>query len=221
MQTKNEKAISLIKKFYKKRKHAQLADLSIVLGTQSRMSIFRKMRQLNYISSYTHKGKYYTIPDAIHFDEHGLWIHESIGFSEHGNLKQTITALIESSYNGKTQSELQAILCVKVHNSLLSLYKEHLIDRVKLNGINIYTSSEKTASKQQLAQRGSGAIDTSEGLPPDWVIIEVLVAIIQSRKIEIDTSLILNIIRSKNSEISLTQINRVISMLDLKKTLDL
>ncbi len=91
MESKDDKAVSALKKYFKQHKYAQLDDLVKVLGTTSRMTIFRKLSKLNYISSFTHAGKYYSAPSYINFDKDGLWIKDKIGFSQFGNLIKTIT----------------------------------------------------------------------------------------------------------------------------------
>ena len=143
MLLKSDEAIAALRKYFKKHTLAQLKELSTTLGTQSRMSIFRRLSQLKYLSSYTHSGAYYTLPEVIYFDKEGLWIHEGVGFSQYGNLRQTITYLIESSHNGKTQTDLQSQLQIRVHNTLLDLYRKHIINRVKVNGIKNSAASDR------------------------------------------------------------------------------
>ena len=53
------------------------------------MSVFRRLRELGYLSSYTHNGRYYTLAGVPDFDENGLWFHRGIGFSQVGTLKET------------------------------------------------------------------------------------------------------------------------------------
>jgi len=42
-------------------------------------------------------GRYYTLPQVPVFDENGLWKFQTVLFLNHGNLKQTIVALITDS----------------------------------------------------------------------------------------------------------------------------
>ena len=55
------------------------------LGTGS-ISVFRKLRELAYSSSYSHRGKYYTLDEIARFDAMGLWSFRSVWFSRHGTL---------------------------------------------------------------------------------------------------------------------------------------
>jgi len=219
MLLKGNEAITALRGYFKKQKLAPLKDLSIVLGTQSRMSIFRRLSKLNYLSSYTHSGAYYTLPEAIQFDSGGLWIYEGVGFSQHGNLKQTITHLVECSDKGKTQSELQSHLKIRVHNTLLALYRKHIIDRKRVNGKNVYISVNSSRSIEQLSQRDAGVSSHSLLKLANWLIIDVLVAIIQCHKLEIKSEDILKKLENKNHDITLAQVESIIIQLDLKKTL--
>ena len=44
---------------------ATLAQLKDALGTTGTMTVFRKLKALGYLSSYSHRGKYYTLPYVI------------------------------------------------------------------------------------------------------------------------------------------------------------
>ena len=43
-----------------------LDELKSALGTQVAMTVFRKLRPLAYLSSYSHRGKYYTLNESKH-----------------------------------------------------------------------------------------------------------------------------------------------------------
>jgi hypothetical protein len=75
---------------------ADIGELFVILKTQSRMSVFRRLREVGYRSSYTHAGRYYTLLDIPRFDERGLWFHQDVGFSRFGTLKSTLIALADT-----------------------------------------------------------------------------------------------------------------------------
>lgn len=220
MLLKTNESILKLKKYFKKYKIAQLKDLSVILHTTSRMTIFRKLTKLNYISSYTHAGAYYSTPEIIYFDADGLWFYEGVGFSQHGNLRRTIIDLIEASYNGKTLSELRSQLHVRVQNTLLSLYRDNLIAREKIKGVNIYISLNAKVSKTQLQHRMSHLPNQLSCDLSDWIVIKVLAAIIKNNAKEIIPGEIYKILEIENSGISMNHINMVIVKLGLKKTVD-
>ena len=57
-----------------------LAQLKKELGTQSTMTIFRKLKELTYITSYSHGGKYYTLRRLAQFKDDGIWEIKSVLF---------------------------------------------------------------------------------------------------------------------------------------------
>ena len=50
-----------LRTFFKKNQIAQMDDLFLLLETTSRMTVFRRLQELNYLSSFTHAGRYYTL----------------------------------------------------------------------------------------------------------------------------------------------------------------
>lgn len=50
-----------------------MSDLCEVIGSSSRMTVFRRLREIEYVSIYTHAGRYYTIYDIARFDSDGVW----------------------------------------------------------------------------------------------------------------------------------------------------
>ena len=94
-------ALKALRAFFKKNRLAMLPDIYALLGTTSRMSAFRRLRELDYLSSFSHVGRYYTLPEVANFDRHGLWFYEAVGFSRFGNLKETVVHLVDQSVAGK------------------------------------------------------------------------------------------------------------------------
>ena len=63
-----------------------MEELKEALGTDVNMTVIRKLQELGYRSSYSHGGRYYTLPGIAEFDELGLWSFRSIWFSAQGTL---------------------------------------------------------------------------------------------------------------------------------------
>ena len=78
------------------------------------MTVFRRLRGIGYRSSYSHAGAYYTLADIPEFDEHDLWYFQHVGFSRHGTLKATARQLVETADDGRTHTELEQRLRVRV-----------------------------------------------------------------------------------------------------------
>ena len=69
----------------RRQKIATLAELMAALGS-ARRTVFRKLEELPYRTSYSHRGAYYTLDDVAEFDERGLWSYRDVWFSAHGTL---------------------------------------------------------------------------------------------------------------------------------------
>ena len=77
------------------RQIATLAELKTALGTDVDMTVFRKLAELSYRTSYSHGGRYYMLDGMARFNELGLWSHRAVWFSRHGTLLATLEALSE------------------------------------------------------------------------------------------------------------------------------
>ena len=128
-------------------------ELQSALGTHVNMTVIRKLQELSYHSSYSHKGKYYTLEEIAEFDRHGLWSFESVLFSKYGSLRQTVKAFVNQSEAGFRARELEALLHLAVKEPLLSLYRRDEIQRQKISGCYVYFSSEPKTHKRQLWMR--------------------------------------------------------------------
>jgi hypothetical protein len=74
------------------RKIATLPELLRTVGSAVPVTIFRMLKELGYRSSYSHRGRFYTLDRIARFNEQGLWSHNSVWFSRFGNLLETAEA---------------------------------------------------------------------------------------------------------------------------------
>ncbi|HSD31640.1 MAG TPA: hypothetical protein VLB49_07000, partial [Gemmatimonadales bacterium] len=65
---------------------ATIEQLKAALGTSVDMTVFRKLREIPYHTSYSHRGRYYALDEVIRFDERGLWTYRHVHFSQVGSL---------------------------------------------------------------------------------------------------------------------------------------
>ena len=112
-----------VENFFRKYRVVTMSDLCEIIGSSSRMTVFRRLRDIEYVSSYTHAGRYYTLYDIARFDPDGIWFYDDIGFSQNGSLKNTVTYLVHNGDAGRFHSDLERQLRVRVHNVLLDLVK--------------------------------------------------------------------------------------------------
>ena len=87
-------------------KMATLDELKRALGTQAALTVFRKLKQLDSLTSYSHRARYYTLRQIARFDAEGLWSHEAVWFSRHGTLLATAEAWVQHSPQGYFAEEL-------------------------------------------------------------------------------------------------------------------
>jgi len=188
------------------------------------MSVFRRMREVEYLSSYTHTGRYYTLKSIPFFDDQGLWFHQGVGFSRWGTLKDTIVHLVEESEAGKTQRELIELLRVRVQNALLGMVREDRIGRQPLDKSFLYVSVDEGRAHVQLANRRELRQRARQAQPPaPSVVIEVLSEVIQAAGMIVAPSTVVGRLSARGLEVSLEQVEAVYREHNLvaeKKTAD-
>src|ERR1051326_6003094 len=84
----------ILRKHLLRHKIATLPELKQALGTNAGLTVFRKLKLLDYLSSYTHRGRYYSLREIARFDDAGLWSHEAVWFSRYGTLVSTIESFV-------------------------------------------------------------------------------------------------------------------------------
>lgn len=163
----------------------ELEALRRALKTHTYMSVVRRLTLLGYLSSYTHRGRYYTLREIPQFDEVGLWHHGNVGFCRAGTLKAAVTELVEKSEAGRTHQELQALLRVRAHNELLEHVRAGRITRRPLDDDRwLYLSADASRAAKQWARRQAqkkGAV-TLLGPLTAAMTVEVLVVVLQSSR---------------------------------------
>ena len=74
--------VSNLVKALQKRKIATMEELKKALGTQVDMTVFRKLREIEYCTSYSHRGMFYALKAVAEFDVRGLWTCREVYFSQ-------------------------------------------------------------------------------------------------------------------------------------------
>jgi len=135
--------------FLKEKKIATMAELKTMLNTEINMTIFRKLQQLGYQTSYSHRGMYYALKAVMRFDHQGLWAFRAARFSIYGTLLATVKAFVNQSEAGYSAHELEELLFVAVKEPLLQLFRDGHIHREKFSGQYVYFSSEPSTQRKQ------------------------------------------------------------------------
>lgn len=142
-----------LKSFFQEHIIGTMQQLKETLGTSVDMTVYRKLRQLSYLTSYSHQGKYYTLEELADFDAFGLWHFDVARFSKKGTLLQTSQALIDKSENGCSLVELRSLVGVDVKETVLQLQRQHRIYREEISGRYVYFSSDPKHRRGQHLMR--------------------------------------------------------------------
>lgn len=158
-----------------------LDQLRTALGQPGRSTLFRKLGELEYLSSYSHRGKYYTLRSIARFGPQGLWSCRSVWFSRFGNLLDTAQALVESSRTGFTAAELRAVVHVKTKHALAQLVRSDRLRRESIDAVYVYFARNRAVARRQQEKRTAQAGRSSAALivaNPDLAIEEAKATIL-------------------------------------------
>jgi len=161
----------VLQAFLQDERIATLEQLKEALGSTGTMTVFRKLKALGYLSSYSHRGQYYTLQEIPQFDGQGLWGWHAIWFSRYGNLVETAREFVEEAQSGFTASELEGILHVECKRALLTLHRKGRLRRVRIGGVYVYLAQHKDCQRRQRVRRQEQA-DLAQVIPPP--VVEVL-----------------------------------------------
>lgn len=142
-----------ILRLLRKKRIATMADMKAALGTPVDMTVFRKLRTIEYLSSYSHGGRFYTLLELVEFDTRGLWRHRDVRFSRFGSLIDTVERFVLRAEGGLFAPELSAELEVAVKDPLLKLVRSGRVAREELAGLYLYCSPDPARRRQQVLTR--------------------------------------------------------------------
>jgi len=155
-----------IRRLFKKQRIAELSELKATLQTPSTMTVFRRLKELGYRTSYSHRGRFYTLNEIPRFDDQGLWFYREAAFSQWGNLLETARHLVEQADAGLTAAELQYILRVEVKQSLLRLFRRKQLHRERIGPQLVYLARDKQQRTRQKQERNQYVAAGEIGLSP-------------------------------------------------------
>jgi hypothetical protein len=133
-----------------------MEQLKAALGTSVDMTVFRKLREIPYHTSYSHRGRYYALDAVIRFDVRGLWSYRGVHFSRFGSLVETTERFVTEAEQGLFASELAPIVQVDVEEPLLRLVREQRVAREKVSGAYLYCSRDSARRRAQILARDAG-----------------------------------------------------------------
>jgi len=141
-----------------------MAQMKGALGTQVDVTVFRKLSTLSYLSSYSHRGSFYTLKSIPRYNSYGLWCCRGAWFSRHGTLLDTATALVRASPSGYFVGELESILQVPLKDPLRQLVQSGRLHRDMFDGLYLYMAKERSTRQLQHAARKAqeSSIDSTQ-----------------------------------------------------------
>lgn len=128
-------------------------ELKGALGTDADMTVFRKLREIDTVTSYSHRGSYYALRRVARFDDRGLWSCRSAYFSEVGSLLDTVVAWVSRAEQGFFAPELASELRVPVKDTLLTLVERERVVRETFRGRFLYLATDPEKRRDQRLRR--------------------------------------------------------------------
>ena len=222
-----EESQKALHKIFRREYVADLEQLFHVLETNSRMSVFRRLKLLGYITSFTDAGRYYTLQEIPVFDSWGLWFYKGIGFSRVGTLKSTIVEIVRSSSSGKTPKELLHLLKIRIpntlHNALHGLVKSNHLCRHRIEGFSLYTNTQPDKAQIQIDDRRQEIQRRAQHVPLSTeTTISVLVEALKADNVMVTPSIIVTRLSARGLPVTVEQVNLIFSQYGIqaeKKTM--
>ena len=132
---------------------ASLPEVMTALGTRARRTAFRKLKDLAARTSYSHRGRYYTLDELADFDERGLWAFGGVRFSRAGTLIATAESFVNQAQAEHFGEDLDNLLHVGAQDALRKLVRDGRLTRHKLAGQFLYCAADRTQARQLRARR--------------------------------------------------------------------
>ncbi len=179
--------VTELKEVFKKNIVMDIDDLTKQTHA-SKITVFRNLKEIGYITSYNQNGKYYTLLETANFDSSGIFDHKGILFFRDGGIQELVIKEIDSSEKGYTAEELSNKIRTRVSNQLHQFVKKGLIIRRKYADFYVYYSIDEAAQQKQITNREKelkvpSTIEDSE-ISAEKKTIRILLKIIQNPNLE-------------------------------------
>jgi len=146
--------------FLKRNKVATLDEIAEAMGNASERTVFRNLSRLEYLSSYSHRGRFYTLRSTAKFSREGLWSLRSVWFSRFGTLLETVVAWVQRSEAGYDASELTGALHVETKHALTRTVRQGRLQRDVVGNRYVYYAADDTTANQQRKRRDARVADS-------------------------------------------------------------
>ena len=142
-------AADAIVRLLRRRTITTMDELKAALGSSVDVTVFRKLRTLSYLASYSHRGRFYALLEAAVFDARGVWTCRGVHFSRFGSLVDTVEVFVTRAGRGYRAAELAAELQVAVKEPVLTLVRAGRLTRADVAGRYLYCSAERDRGREQ------------------------------------------------------------------------
>ena len=120
----------------------------------TKQALQKKMAGHPHLTSLNQNRQYLALQEFIgETNQYGIWRHNGIVISIHGNTPKTLTHLINTSNCGLSTKQMEQITSVMCRSILLKLLKQGVVTRIKEGFNYIYLSAETDVRKSQLENR--------------------------------------------------------------------
>jgi len=195
-----------------------LKQLRAELQDRPRSSLFRDLKKLDLISSYTHTGQYHALMRLAKFDEDGLWFFRDVGFSRYGTLKRSLVHVITHSPAGMTHREMKKLFRVDVQKPLTELVSINAVSRQLLpSRIHVYLSADEASVAQWERRLAIGDKALEVALPAESIRIEILVEVIRTPERSLDEKVLGPLLRKRGVLVKDEAVRDVLAYYDIKK----
>jgi hypothetical protein len=160
-----------------------MAELTLLLDCSVRTA-HRRLRSWGAMNSYNGNGRFYAVPQAVRFDQNGLWRCRGAFFSRHGNLTQTVAALVSASPAGLTASELSELLGLNAHSFISQFATRPQLRRERSAGRFVYFAADCSLRQKQREARQRLDQDSQPALPSDAEAVLIFAEMIRHPELE-------------------------------------
>jgi len=124
------------------------SQISEMVGCSPRTTQ-RQTKQWGCHRSFNANGRYYALPEVVHFDSDGIWEWRTVCFSRFGNLTQTVVGVLDEAECGLSAGELAERLRLNVHSFLSQFAARSVVARESFAGVFRYFSADPSRACEQ------------------------------------------------------------------------
>lgn len=190
----------------------------------STKTVQRTLAKVGYYNSINHNATFVTLKDGPQFDQRGLWTYDTVHFSKHGNLPETLLWIVEQAPAGCTVEELQQLVGTRVHNHVSRLLRQDKLARCFQGRNVVYLASDPKRRKAQQQARqleetqqvsAVHETDVPPGMDP-LTVIHILLRLLETPDASVAS--IARTLQARQLAVRADQIRQVLDFYGLKKT---